>query len=80
MDVPRSNPVGLPIVPSGFAQTPRRYPRPIRALALAVLASFSAVVGVTTAASLGAYCLTTDTNNTARLPAPIVTQGEATPG
>jgi hypothetical protein len=38
MDLPRTNPVGLPLVPSAFSQSPRWYPWPARALAGALLA------------------------------------------
>lgn len=72
MDLPRTNPVGLPLVPPEFSQTPRRYPAAARALAAALLGALLAVVSVTTAVSLGAYCLTSDTANTRSLPSSYV--------
>lgn len=68
MDVPRVDPVGLSAVPEAFSQTPRRHGRATRALATVLIGVFAAVASVTTAVSLGAYCLTTDTGNTAALP------------
>ena len=47
---------------------PRCYPWGVRGLAALLLCAFVAVVSVTTAVSLGAYCLTSDTTNTHALP------------
>jgi hypothetical protein len=68
MDLPRTNPVGLPEVPASFVMSPRAYPRRVRILAGLLLGAFVAVVSVTTAVSLGAYCLTSDTVDTRALP------------
>ncbi len=72
---PRVNPVGVAEIPTGYAQQPRRYPPGIRALAGMLLTSFVAVVLVTTAVSLGAYCLTSDTADTRSLPAAYLDPG-----
>lgn len=68
MDVPRVDPIGLSAVPKAFSQTPGRHRRATRALATVLIGVFAAVASVTTAVSLGAYCLTTDTANTTALP------------
>jgi len=69
MDIPTTNPVGVPVVPPSFSQFPRAYSRHTRALAALVLGALVIVSSVTTAMSLGTYCLTTDTANTQSLPA-----------
>ena len=68
MEIPRVSPVGLRETPASFQESPRRYAAAQRLLAGALLAAFLGVVTVTTALSLGAYCLTTDSANTAALP------------
>lgn len=69
MELPRTSPTGVPIVPNSFPQVPRDYGFVTRTLAALLLGAFIAVVSVTTAVSLGAYCLTSDTLNTSGLPA-----------
>ncbi len=59
MQIPQVGPLGLVRQPEGYIATARRYPAFLRVAALCVLASFFAVTVVTTAYSLGAYCLTT---------------------
>jgi len=68
MDVPRVDPIGLSEVPGAFSQTPRRHSRTTRAMATVLIGIFVGVSSVTTAISLGAYCLTTDGANTAAIP------------
>lgn len=68
MEVPRVSPVGLGETPAGFREHARRHAPAQRWLAGALLAVFLGVVAVTTALSLGAYCLTTDTIDTSSLP------------
>ena len=68
MEAPHSDPIGLPIRPEGFAEAPRAYAWPARVVAALLLSTLLAVVSVTTAASLGAYCLTSDAGNTRALP------------
>ena len=58
--LPRVSPLGILEPGQGEGGSPRIYPRGMRLAALAVLAIFLSVVVVTTALSLGAYCLTTD--------------------
>ena len=59
MDIPRVGPLGLVHHPESYNAAARRYPTRLRVAALVVLGSFVAVTVVTTAYSLGAYCLTT---------------------
>ena len=68
MDVPRVDPIGLSEVPGAFSQTPRRHSRATRAMTTVLIGIFVGVSSVTTAVSLGAYCLTTDGANTAAIP------------
>ena len=68
MELPHTDPVGIRVVPESFSQRPRHYGSALRIAAGLLLAAFLAVVCVTTAVSLGAYCLTTDTENTNGLP------------
>jgi len=68
MELPHANPVGIAVTPEGFSQRPRRYGSALRIAAGLLIGAFLAVVCVTTAVSLGEYCLTTDTENTAGLP------------
>ncbi|GAC1299643.1 MAG: hypothetical protein NVS2B9_03960 [Myxococcales bacterium] len=58
--LPRLSRVGILELPDNGASPPRRHPAWLRAAALVLLAIFASVVVVTTAESLGAYCLTTD--------------------
>jgi hypothetical protein len=58
--LPSLSRVGILEQAEGLAGTPRVYPRPLRLVALLVLTVFALVVVVTTARSLGAFCLTTD--------------------
>ena len=66
---PRANPVGITVIPDGFVQRPRAYGSAVRVAAALVLGAFLTVVVVTTSASLGAYCLTSDGANVSDLPA-----------
>ena len=59
MEVPQVGPLGLVNQPQGYVATARSYPPVLRVVAVAVLGSFLAVTVVTTAYTLGAYCLTT---------------------
>ncbi len=59
MEIPRVGPLGLVHRPEGYTATARSYPTRLRVAALAVLGAFVVVSVVTTAYSLGAYCLTT---------------------
>ena len=59
MEIPQVGPLGLVHQPEGYVATARRYPPFLRVAAVWVLGSFLAVTVVTTAYSLGAYCLTT---------------------
>ena len=59
MDIPRVGPLGLVHQPEGYVATVRGYPPFLRLAALSVLGSFLAVTVISTAYSLGAYCLTT---------------------
>lgn len=68
MQLPFTDPVGLAVVPESYSQTPGRHSSAARLTAALLLGTFLAVVSVTTAVSLGAYCLTTDTANTTHLP------------
>lgn len=65
---PRVDPVGLTVFPERHRGAPRGYPAAVRLAALVLAGVFAAVVAVTTAVSLGAYCLTTDAANTRALP------------
>ena len=58
MEIPRVGPLGLIHQPDGYQATPRRYPTRLKISAIAVLGVFVALSVVTTAYSLGAYCLT----------------------
>ena len=68
MELPHANPVGIAVTPEGFSQRPRCYGSAVRIAAGLLLGTFLAVVCVTTAVSLGKYCLTTDAENTTSLP------------
>ncbi len=68
MKVPNVNPVGLVERPDEFTPPPRTYPRWQRWTVVAVLVIFAAVTLISTGASLGGYCLTTDGGDTRALP------------
>ena len=58
LELPRVNPVGLIESPHSYQTSPRKLPFALRLVAAAILIAFTAVGTVTTAVSLGAYCLT----------------------
>ncbi|NNL65914.1 MAG: hypothetical protein HKP30_06715 [Myxococcales bacterium] len=58
MEIPRVDPVGIVEVPDGYVLRRRRLPLPLRVMAAAVLVAFATVGTVTTVATLGRYCLT----------------------
>jgi hypothetical protein len=60
MDLPRVNPIGLLEQPEDLEASPRRFSRPQRLLAGALLALFFGATVITSVVSLGRYCLTTD--------------------
>jgi hypothetical protein len=68
MRIPEINPVGVLTRPDAYAQTPRTYPALVRAFAAVLVTMFLSVVVVTSAASLGAYCLTSGGSNLRALP------------
>ena len=68
MEIPSVDPVGLTRRPQGYRMTPRAYPRHQRWLAALLLGGFVFTVVATTVLSLGAYCLTSDGENTRALP------------
>lgn len=68
MEAPYTDPVGLPVVPDDFVRTPRRYAVGTRLFAVATLGLFLGVATVTTAMSLGAYCITSDAADASQLP------------
>ncbi len=70
MEPPRVNPIGLLESPADFAASPRRFSRPLRLLAGALLAIFLAATVVSSVVSLGRYCLTTDAADTRLLHGP----------
>ena len=57
--LPRVSPLGILEPGHNDAASPRRYSRPLRLAALVLLGIFLAVVVVSTALTLGAFCLTT---------------------
>lgn len=59
MEIPRVGPLGLLHQPDGYEATPRRYPARVRFAAMVVLGIFVGASVLTTAYSLGRYCLTT---------------------
>jgi len=75
MDLPHVDAVGVTRVPADYVQRPRRFGRGVRLAAGAVLAAFVAVGLATTAASLGAWCLTSHAGS----PSPLRTPGEVPP-
>jgi hypothetical protein len=68
MQLPHVDPVGVSHTPTDYRIGPRTYTRAQRLVAGSLAAVFLGVVVVTTALSLGAYCLTSDGENTSRLP------------
>jgi len=75
MELPRVNAVGVVEHPKGYEVTPRGYPAWLRAVSLAVLAAFVLVVLVTSAVTLGAYCLTSDGGDSRLLRQPVESHG-----
>jgi len=65
------SPIGLVQNPGEFAQAPRRHSAGRRFLAAALLALVAAVTVLTTVASLGSYCLTTEPGDVRSLPAAL---------
>ena len=59
MEIPHVGPLGIVNQPADYKASARRYPPSLRLATFAVLGVFVAVTVVTTAYSLGAYCLTT---------------------
>ena len=59
MEIPRVGPLGLVHHPPGYTAAAHRYPTRLRLLALLVLGAFLGAIVLTTAYSLGGYCLTT---------------------
>lgn len=57
---PGPNAVGVLEYPEGYEATPRQYGRGLRTVVWCLLALFAGVTIVTSAVSLGAYCLTSD--------------------
>ena len=70
MEPPRVNPIGLLESPTDFTASPRRFSRPLRLLAGALLAIFLVATVVSSVVSLGRYCLTTDAADTRMLHRP----------
>lgn len=68
MEIPHIDPVGIVRVPEGYRRQPRSYPWPIRLAAVALLTAFVGVSTVTTVASLGRYCLTSQAGSEAPRP------------
>ncbi|MBW2425390.1 MAG: hypothetical protein JRG86_14155 [Deltaproteobacteria bacterium] len=58
MQPPRVNPVGLVETPADFRTRPRSHRAGTRVAAALILVAFTIVVVVTSAATLGEYCLT----------------------
>jgi len=58
MEIPHVGPLGLVHQPDGYQATARRYPTRLCLMAAVVLGVFVGVSVLTTATSLGAYCLT----------------------
>jgi hypothetical protein len=77
MEAPHVDPVGVSHTPPGYRIGPRSYSRAQRLVAGSLAVIFTGVVVLTTAWSLGAYCLTSDGENTRQLPyRKAVTAGE----
>jgi len=60
MEIPRVNAVGLLEVPEDYVARPRPLPVVMRLAAASILLAFGLVGTVTTVASLGRYCLTSN--------------------
>jgi len=73
MEIPKVGPLGLIDQPAGYIARARSYPPFLRVGAVGVLVSFLTVTVLTTAYSLGAYCLTTWGGS------PFAMTGSATP-
>lgn len=56
---PSVDPVGVVRFPEGYSGQPRTFSRLTRGISIMLLLTFLATVVVTTAVSLGQYCLTT---------------------
>ena len=65
---PRVNPVGVLETPTGYVASPRRHGPAVRGLAFALVLAFTTVVAVTTAATLGRWCLTSEASAAAPRP------------
>ncbi len=63
VELPRVGPIGVIHHPEGYLASARRYPLSLRVTTFVVLGSFLGVTIVTTAYSLGAYCVTTWAGN-----------------
>ena len=72
MELPRIDPVGLKTTPDDFEEAPREWPPWLRMATTLLLAVFLVVTVITTAVSLGSYCLTTDAADTRALPSTFV--------
>lgn len=60
MEVPHVDAVGVTHMPPGYHTRARTRPWPIRLAAMTLLAAFLGVSTVTTVASLGRWCLTSN--------------------
>jgi hypothetical protein len=72
MQVPRVDPVGVLEIPSDYLARPRARPLRTRIAAAALVVAFLSVTVVTTALSLGGYCLTTEASR----PSPLHAQSQ----
>ena len=70
--LPRLTPTGVLELADNDAARPRAYPRKLRLAALGLLVLFAAAGVASSAASLGAYCLTTDAGNARPPPVPAI--------
>jgi hypothetical protein len=68
MELPRVDPIGVMEWPAEPGAGPRRFSRGMRALAALLLVLFALVTVVTSAVSLGAYCITTEPGDVRTLP------------
>ncbi len=67
MKLPRVNPVGIVEVPSEYEAQPRQFSAAWRWASMTILVAFVLAMLVTTVASLGRYCLTSDGGNVQNL-------------
>ena len=74
--LPRVNPVGVLEVPAGYDRRSRPLPGALRLGAGLILGVFALVTVITSAVSLGQYCLTSDGANNQTLPAPYRASSE----